>query len=1391
MTRVRLAFVLGIVVLLGAFSPIYAATTPVDTVNVTGEWGVNQTGWTIRDSQIYNWNTYSGDGGTYSWKDAPYLGSRYEWQDGGDNTLNIFNDGAVTGSAETILGSHNRLNMSGGRINANITMHDNDGGPNALYLTGGTLVTGYTVDVGYGATLIGAGTINGTISSLTAGQASYYRQFGGTVAAGGVINIGGTGSTFRLDSNTTFHGTANISDSGNNGLQTVIVDNAPGITIDGLIDMSSVAGVGNQVILANGTIDGADGTMAGSVIGSDGGTTFYIGKVVGYDWYNFAPPAMPSNLLHNDPMASPYYPLPGTPVVNNTNNLLSPTYPNPNPDYGNALAIKQIYGGTGVATLNVVAGQAYNIWLGVNDNTDAAQADVIQVGSVINYMNGKAVYNEQMPKSDPYYDPTIINDHDYLAYTILGANVINIGNNNQDPSNPSPSGQAEHARVVIGAIADSSNNNTYEAVDLSTRDFANSRQAQITADTVNVYANSKLTLHQNYDAYTSGDFTATDPRRNIIDKLNVLGISGNVTRCNVYGYIWDMNSPAKAFTTIDRTTVHVTDNGTPTVHPANDYANYNANTIIGVNGVLQGFGRITDMDNHDPRAPNIMGDNGIVPVVAIQSGGLLRMYDPQLLPVHWGVTTNEAQYLDNERNASQLKGVYFKVDGTTRFEHASHFSTRLFGVDDTYTTETTSTIVSDGLDSNAQTNPLNPNFIAQGQPVTVRRSLGDGLISTDIIFDEIKYNSIYYENNYHTLFGGYTGAGTKKDLTDLGIWSGVAQQYKVQYDPIFGIDNELKSKLEFNLYEGGADGVTSHYFKIMHSDNPINALVNMPDANHVFNRDILVSDMLGQWYFEKSTDDRDVVLRYRLLIDHPQNGGILNTVTERNSVEAGKKLDEIRYPFWTATSWNDSTLPRNMFISDPSLDSSANYWGEQDSWNIWNYYNNGNDNGNPYNVAGFDGNIEKFYADPTKYGYPDNPFRTNPAVDPNYNMAWVHDIDTYFRALQLEATSAANVTRAIRLVTAEAYASQSSADLNTMNQFIASRERNGVSALYLVEEKERLQAEADGGTQYRQELERDMPSSFVANPLRVWTAFLGNHSKQRRNGDEYGYTAHQNGGLQLGVIKEAGDFYFGLTGAYVRGTNRWAELQAKNRADSYMAEALLGWRRGMGFVELSLNAGYMDHKMTRNIELGEDLHGGAYVPELDCNLGDNYYNGVYRVTHTGNFHNRVLGGGLRFGYQKVFAGKWLFLPTVGAYYQDVRNPKAFVEDGPDNAAFRLVMDKGGIKRQTLQIPVMLRLSRGIAFNNAGPWVLMPEVRVGATANALDKGGKAYYQWLGNPIPNRVMKAWGLEDDRVSYQAGATLELSRRGRFYAALNYDINLWSKSVGHNFSLQSGLNF
>lgn len=974
------------------------------------------------------------------------------------------------------------------------------------------------------------------------------------------------------------------------------------------------------------------------------------------------------------------------------------------------------------------------------------------------------------------------------------------------------------------------------------------RQAQITSGMVNVFAGSKLTIHPNLNEFDTAGLTGTT-RENVIDNLNIVGRPVELSDCmnGDCGYSYDPID--YAIVTIDRTTINTITGGAlihhdPFLNARQDpyglkqnssnlelMADYTANVVVGTNGILQGFGQITSDVDHTPQRPTIVGD------VAVLAGGMLRPYDGAssdptskgIFVVHgnaleYNQSTNPADLYQPgagnrpdysgaglfETYASRLKGLIQQVDGSVYFEHGSRLSTRLFAeIDDVTTRGATLDLVSTGSDIDLDYSKYH-SFTPLGQVVTVDRRWGDSIEATQQLnFNEIAYQSIYLRNGINNPYAkseldagiGYADgqaiSGDYYQTISIGnidpkVWAGVAQYSKVQYQPVMGFVNELKTKLDYEIYNGdGREDDPTYYYQVAYnaaSAGGIEALRNMPDANHLFNRDILFSDMLGNWSFLKQADETGVVLRYRLLAKHPQDGGLAIDQKLRNSREVAKKLDEIRYPFLTPVNMADSSL-NGLFDADPSLDGlritsdgsqvvnyvtpyDVSYADGHDSVNYYAY------DGNPYDKAGFDGDIERhYYLHQSRFG--------------NYREDWVHDIAMYFHAFQLEVTSQDTAHRAMRLISAEPYASQTNVNFATMDQFIASRERNAVSALYEVETRSgKVEKMGDQHMPADAEVFReDEGMAFVNNPVRFWTAALGGHAKQQMVGDEYGYTT-DGAGMQLGAIKEYGDLYFGLTGGFMRDRTRWSDLQAKSYTNSYMGEALLGIHRNYWFLEFSGNFGYMDHKTNRDITLGEYLNQDEYNPLLDCRLDDNYYNGVYSVQHSGNYGDLVWGGGLRLGYQKVLAEKWMFLPTIGLNYFRSQNASGFTEDGPDNAAFRLVFDKGDIDRQVLRVPVMLRLSRVFNLTQSG-WILTPEVRAGVTANLLDKNGEATYKWRGNPIPNRYMTAWGLEEDRFTYRAGATLEVSRRGRFYGAANYDCGFWSKNLSHTFSLQAGLNF
>ncbi|MDR0576985.1 MAG: hypothetical protein LBI87_05510 [Candidatus Accumulibacter sp.] len=1214
----------------------------------------------------------------------------------------------------------------------------------------------------------------------------------------------------------------------------------PGFAADAALDLSGTTRGGNNLFLANGDVYGA---ITGG--GGDSETHVYVGFIQekthdpavpgsnGYSWYRndsaeYNPTGLGGGLVpgaNADVDAGqeigPYFDL--STQVNDTDHL----------------NVRKIEGGGGALRVQVTAGNLYNLKAHAAASPDteiaaspglAAQFPVMYPAGYPDDPNRDVLYHSGPTAGDLdpgyaalRYTVDFSNHGDYQVYALLNQDAVNIGAYvDQDRLSLSP------ARVTVGAIKDigadgTGYDNRYGAIDLGSglsmpgvpdghtvdhyenaanygpheyADFFDGRQAQITAGMVNVFAGSKLTVHPNF-AEMGGAGLANDAV-NVIDNLNVIGRPADSASCAGCGHS-PFDPAAWAVVTLDRATLHARNEGTAVVHGSagdgySHFAPYTANVIVGGNGILQGFGEITGDGDHTPLRPNLAGD------LAVLAGGTIRPYDGyqgerqvfdyanktwRALPAGglfvfhgnaldaYRADSAHPDYVDNsggafDLNASQLKGLIMRVDGVTTFERASRFSSRLFAERD------------------GGSAPIGLTLRVPGeQTFQVVRNLGDSLESSAFDFGEIAYGSIYLKNGVNNPFtpdelaaGGKDGAPIASiyhsGVGDKIVWTGVAQRDKVQYTPVFGFGNELKTKLDYEIYRGDPrlqDGGTTYHYQVAYGTggNAVDALKDMPDANHLFNRDILFSDMLGNWSFEKQAGDEGVVLRYRQLAAHPQDGGIARDIPERSAVEAAKKLDEIRYPFLTRYNTADPTLDSSLFRKDPSLDGAGVETPyDPVSTNPWEY---GHYDGNPYDAAGFDGDIKAYYY-------------LNQERFPNYREDRVEDIENYFRALQLEATSAADINRAVRLITAEPYATMTSANLATMNAFIAGRERNaGPAALH-------GGRRAAGSGQRMSAVLEPGPADASGDSPRFWTAALGGRSRQHRAGDEYGYTT-RSGGIQVGVVKEIDDLYLGLTGGYVHAVDRWSELRARNRSDNYLGEALIGLRHGPAFFELSVNAGRAEQKMTRRLRLGRSLNGGSPDPALDANPFDNYHNGIYDVTQTGDYSALLLGGGVRAGYQQSVGDGWRLLSTIGVRYQQSRNLRKFTEDGPDDAAFRLSFRKGDIKRNSVRVPLMLRLNRDIAFSEGSPWVFTPEIRIGATANLYNRGGKARYQWIGNPIPDRAMKSWGVQEKHVSWQLGGTLEVSRRGRFYMAVDYDLDYAKGKRSHGFLLQAGLNF
>lgn len=551
-----------------------------------------------------------------------------------------------------------------------------------------------------------------------------------------------------------------------------------------------------------------------------------------------------------------------------------------------------------------------------------------------------------------------------------------------------------------------------------------------------------------------------------------------------------------------------------------------------------------------------------------------------------------------------------------------------------------------------------------------------------------------------------------------------AQATKVQYDAVFGFHYDVASKQEFKLYETDEGDGKTYYYSVVNGSQAITQLDGYSDANHLFNHLILKSDMLGQYTFLKEDGDTGIYLRYRMLVHHPTVGGIKRSMEEqrhRNGIKPAQYLDEIRYPF----SQPGSDL--NVALSwDPSLSLS-------------------------YNDAGYNGSMwgdgDGFYAK-----------TANPLFD-NIREEWIKDWENLFQGMQLGISSNANLYRAVRMLHAETYANISQTSFDVMNQFVRNRERNAISALFLVEADNPRAVENETVT----------VDQFVRNPIRFWSSGWGSYGHQMEHGgSKSGYDVKIRGG-SVGAIKELGDYYIGTTIGYAHTKNEYDNSATKIK--TYLAEVLLGARVfRLGFAELYGGYSYNENSNTRVVDLASDQLGGYY--------------GVAKGEYVGH----VINGGFRLGYQGIVGGGWLFVPSIGFNVMHYRN-ESFTEGGRSSMANRMSFNKKAMDRTLYRVPVEYRLSRLWALG--GEFVLAPEVRAGVSLLLGDRSAEARAQWVGNPINNRYFHSEAARSGRLEGWIGATVELSRRGCFYIAGNYDYIYSNDYRAHNYSLQAGWNF
>lgn len=818
---------------------------------------------------------------------------------------------------------------------------------------------------------------------------------------------------------------------------------------------------------------------------------------------------------------------------------------------------------------------------------------------------------------------------------------------------------------------------------------------QLTANEVMIETNTKLIIHEDADYMgTVGARAPTDVNRNVV---NYTLVEGELT--------------------IDRTTIHGTNEGEAQIEVANG-------------GILYGFGEFKSATDHDPRRAQLIGD------LTLKTGSTIQPYDHSLAPEYykWGLrdgTNGEYELFPADEDVgpgngvsydlygAEHRGVVFQVDvgtngvgGLTTFEQATTIRTRLFAVADGKTVN----ITGDG-------NGLGTYY-------------SDSLLTDSTDYQDVldAVNNLLAQN---------------KQLE--------AQTVKVQADPVFGFHYDLKSKQEYEIYEGnGLNDTQTYYYAIANSVNSVSQLSGYDDANHLYNRLILKSDMLGEYTFVQRENEEGVYLRYRMLAYHPTEGGMKRSMEEQgheNEIVPAQYLDDIRYPFYRDPADGGGSAHAHLFPDDPS--ATPNTGGQADS----------------YDQSGYDGTMwgdgTGFYADPD--------LETNYPVFDNVREEWIKDWEDLFLGMQLTVGSNARLYRAIRTITPEIYANSSETALNTMYQFTRLRERNAMSALYQVENDLFCRAESQAeGEMFDPLADAGIADRFVANPVRFWASGFGQYGNYRKTGAvSDGYDTRTWGGA-VGMIKEFGDYYAGATIGYADSKNTYDNIVGTGKAKSYMAEALVGARLfGLGFAELYGSYSYGENNVNRVVDFDDTGPGGT---------GHHYLGRAH-----GDFASHIIGGGFRLGYQKVICDSWLLVPTIGFNVMHYR-AESFTEKGRTSMANRFVMDKGSMDRTVYRVPLEVRLNRVFAL---GRVVVTPEVRAGISPILGDTRGSAKARWIGDPISGRYFKSLGAKRGNYEAWVGGTLELSRRGRMYVAGNYDYTHSSKTGAHSFSIQGGFNF
>lgn len=337
------------------------------------------------------------------------------------------------------------------------------------------------------------------------------------------------------------------------------------------------------------------------------------------------------------------------------------------------------------------------------------------------------------------------NTGDYLAYTIL-----NVG----ETSGATPTGGL--VTIKGGATV------TLGVMDYNDNDMSNANRYGFAAHSVGTatgingnynYGNHAITVSgSQFEAQISASHVLVEGGGNFIihENYNNWGkTESQILTSENRNIIDDLTIQGGGHVTLDRTSIHGS-SGTGS-----------AVVTVSTEGFLHGFGHYTTADNHNPLRANVDGqvvlESGVVDMSTgwvLQRGGTLQPYNASLFELGAGEKDTDV--------VRKLMGVVFESSNEIVFNPTSYLSTRMFHQHDAFYDVEANQITIDG-DKN-------------------KLYYSDSIISKD--FD----------------FSAVWGARSVDTPLSTSLESKIAQRMKVQYDPVFGFDYELKSKLDFQLY---------------------------------------------------------------------------------------------------------------------------------------------------------------------------------------------------------------------------------------------------------------------------------------------------------------------------------------------------------------------------------------------------------------------------------------------------------------------------------------------------------------------------------------------------------------------------------------------------------------